>query len=453
MRKLMIAMLALAVVFGFAACDNSNSGSTSLMDKYVVALEITEGPTQYFDGDTLDKDQYTVMATQNDGQKVQLASSDFTFSPADGKVTADADVANADAKEKTIGTFTYSGVYQGTLAPVTVDVKATVYSIDGINVSGPDLGQYWNSDTVADLDASAYTVTAYALAKATDTIESTPIFSKAYTSDDFEMKCGSLTNATDKLPAGLQTLTFTVNTKGTAIKGGSATAEINVKVDSVKSISIALKDNVEAVIGMTNQKAEDDVDVTYALESGKTVTDPTGYGKAATVKWSNGSMETSKTFADATPQPVEAAIDGTDIKTSGVSVVAVNNYIKSFTVTVAPAAESDMKLVAGTEVDEKTLQVKKGADSAYVIDLANLSVATTNLTWASGSAPADFDAETLKDALKMQVNGADAAKFDTTGYEATAKLPVTFSLTGVAGVTDKTACAVTAVELVAALQS
>ena len=54
MRKLMIAMLALAVVFGFAACDNSNSGSTSLMDQYVVALEVTDGPKAYFEGDVVD---------------------------------------------------------------------------------------------------------------------------------------------------------------------------------------------------------------------------------------------------------------------------------------------------------------------------------------------------------------------------------------------------------------
>ena len=76
MRKLMIAMLALAVVFGFAACDNSNSGSTSLMDQYVVALEVT-GPTQYFAGDKLDADAYTVTAVQNDGQKVTLAAGDY----------------------------------------------------------------------------------------------------------------------------------------------------------------------------------------------------------------------------------------------------------------------------------------------------------------------------------------------------------------------------------------
>ena len=450
MRKLMIAMLALAVVFGFAACDNSNSGSTSLMDKYVVALEITEGPTQYFDGDTLDKDQYTVMATQNDGQKVQLASSDFDFNPENGGIVATPSLANAKAEEKTIGTFTYAGIYQGTLRPAAVEVKATVYSIDKINVSVPEeMGQYWNSESVSDIKKEDYKVTAYALTNpTTDTLSSTPIFSKTYEGDDYDLTCGVL-SANDKLTTGVHTLSFSVNDKTglTGFADGVITAKINVKADKLTGISISRND-VEAVEGATAGDAEKYVDVTYTYASGKTEKKAGNNASDITIAWVNDPGFGSTSTFDAKDQPIKASVteDSTITAPNNVTVETITDYIKSFTI----AATNANKKFA---VNDTTMSVLNTAE----LELSSLITKDdVKITWASGKTTGPSDAPTaaeVRAALTMYVNGVESEYLvlDATDYAADAELPVTFALEGLKYVDERTECGIEKVVAIASI--
>ena len=120
MRKLMIAMLALAVVFGFAACDNStaNSGAASQLDvAYIEAVEKTA--TDYLVGETADPADFTFTGYDAAGNVVieDMASTLFA-------------ATKPFAKGDDEAVFTYSG----TVKVPAIKVPVSVYEIEKLTV-------------------------------------------------------------------------------------------------------------------------------------------------------------------------------------------------------------------------------------------------------------------------------------------------------------------------------
>ena len=122
MRKLMIAMLALAVVFGFAACDNSTStsGTGSQLDiAYIVGTEVND--KDYLAGDAADPADFKFTgydAADNvviENMSAELFAAKGTLSAADDEAV-----------------FTYNGM--GLFAGKDVKVPVDVYAIEKITV-------------------------------------------------------------------------------------------------------------------------------------------------------------------------------------------------------------------------------------------------------------------------------------------------------------------------------
>lgn len=119
MRKLMIAMLALAVVFGFAACDNStaNSGASQLDVAYIEAVEKTA--TDYLVGETPDPADFTFTGYDAAGNVVIENMASTLFSATKAFVKGDDEAV-----------FSYTGA----VTVPSIKVPVSVYEIEKITV-------------------------------------------------------------------------------------------------------------------------------------------------------------------------------------------------------------------------------------------------------------------------------------------------------------------------------
>ena len=146
MRKLMIAMLALAVVFGFAACDNSTStsGTGSQLDiAYIVGTEKTA--QDYLVGETPDPADFTFTGYDAADNVVIENMSAELFSN-----------AQIDASKK-VATFDYAGI-GGMIGAMTVEVPVSVYAVESIEVVADSTAQDTYYTTVTgDLSGKAAT--------------------------------------------------------------------------------------------------------------------------------------------------------------------------------------------------------------------------------------------------------------------------------------------------------
>ncbi len=368
MKKFMILLLSLAVLFGFAACsDGSDSGSQSLQDLAVVSLAITAGPDTYFAGETFDINDYTVVATRANGDTFTVEASDLDVS---GVAIPSSGVTSATATSTSLGKIKYSGIYTMTSTSASVDVYATVYNLDAIDVEvKANQARYYVGSDTSDI-ADDYTVTAYALeTPATDTAADA-LYSRVLASDEFEVASSQIESDAFKA-AGMATLTFKANANDSAaaITDGSNTASLVVYNDYLVSFDVTTEDATKtSVIGAkTTATPMDYVVVTYTMASGKTGVD---------------AKDESKT----------------------VTLTPVANTITSFVLT------GDAVTSGATQGDELT-----GTDF------------TVTATWLDEDAtkPADVTAAVLQQNLRFNGNASYTVPED---YPASTELPVVFTL-------------------------
>ena len=403
MKKIMIALLAIAVLFGFAACDNSNGGSASMQDQYVVALSAT-GPTEYFEGQRINVSDYTVTATQNDGNTFVVDSKDLKFvttgSGLVDYISATTTETSATATEKVVGTIAYVGIFQGTQVNPTVEVKATVYKVDAIDVKVVDDQQtYYAKSTKVNNLENEYIVTAYALTDPTNaatTAASDAIYSDVVDPAEFAIYGASSEITTPFTDPGQQTLNFRVYGAGknntVTIQDGHATATLTVMNDYIESFvvgSVPASYTGSATVlyavdgGTANATVKNYLTVTETMASGKVTTYygseiPAGYAvawdsdvTAATTKFALGSTYGLTVTADTgangeeSPQAYELPVISNDIKSftvtagSGVSDIQPGDTISatSFTVTAtwldstANGVVSDTNLVSALRIN------------------------------------------------------------------------------------------------------
>ena len=433
MKKIMIALLAIAVLFGFAACDNSNSGSASADDQRVVALTI-DGPTEYFAGETVDLSKYTVTATRNDNstfvvEDVRYLDFDADTTNQDTYVTTGLK-ANASESEQTIGTIRYTGPFF--VAGVTAEVKATVYTLDAIDVAvSAEQPVYYEGSDVKNLNDD-YTVTAYALGADNKTV----LYSRPLDSDEFVIvDTGASNAAVTAVTAKSYTLGFacfadpadsTFTPASETIEGGKNEATLVVRTDSVSSFTVEAVANDETTAGVAYPVAgkttigtapEKYIVISYEMASGRSgKLIGTNSNSVATfaVSWGTGVTTTGQFGAEGTQYPITVTPSvGADAQTYQLKSVA--DTIKSFEVEAA----STLTAIAPGDTLENTDFVVKP-------------------TWLSTTSAATED-KSLVSALKLNNGTTYEVPED---YPATgATLPITFTLDGYPNATTKSSFA------------
>ena len=403
MKKILIALLSLAVLFGFAACtDGSDSSSQTLEDLAVVSLAVTEGPDTYFVGDTASVEDYTVVATRANGDTFTVDAKDLNF-----QVTVPSSATSATAASAKIGTITYTGIYTLTQSPASVDVYATVYNIDAIGVVvKANQPRYYNGSDTTNI-GNDYTVTAYALKNATDKADAA-LYSRELSAEEFSITSDKI-SSNKFTAAGEAKLTFAskANSKATAISGGSLEATVIVYDDYLASFEVTTDGAAKsAVVGAsTDTDPLKYVVVTYTMASGKTGDTSATGATAATAAWAAEITGGTTKFES-----------GKDYKITVTANTGYDAKAESKTVTLRPAENTivSFNVVASGDInngDELT-----GEDF------------TITPTWLGGSdvaAPAEVTEAVLKQNLLF--NG-DASYTVPDDYPAGTKLPVTFTL-------------------------
>ena len=297
MKRFMIAVLAVAVLFGFAACDNSGSGtpSTNPDDLAIIKVVVKEGPSQYFAGEKVDEADYEVVGIQANGEETPLDAAYLTFVADttnqadyadDGLATTGTD--NESVEAKVIGRIEYDGPYMATQG-LADTVSASVYEMNAIDVA-VKAGQkaYYAGSDISKLKDD-YTVTAYAVVDTTNDTAADAVYSRVLDSKEFALGADD-----DALEAPITAKEYTlqfdcltdtfVAADTTPIKGGKATATLTVLNDYITGFEVA------AV-------SEDSTDGTpkYVVTKGKAAATPVDYIVVTYTKASSGDKQLTAT--------------------------------------------------------------------------------------------------------------------------------------------------------------
>ena len=410
MKRFMIAALAVAVLFSFAACDNSSSTPSTPDMSNIAYVEgaLRNASSYYFDGDTPDAADFIFTGYDVEGNVVvaDMASSLF------GK-------GSVNAKDDTV---TFGGVDKDSGSIVIEDVP--VYTIDAIGVETVKTQNYFVNSNIEKIKDD-YKVTVYALEDANDP-KSAVVASKvlaaseytiAYTAD-FTDKDGNA--ATKFTKAGDVTLTFTsvVKSANNQPIGDSADkkneAEISVKQDYITSFTVAQSEDEDnyAVEGAIIKDASTYVEVTYTMASGVTGDESKTSGTstatfATAVETGTDKFDSTKTYK----VKVTATVNGKE-ESKEIQLTLVKNTLVSFEVSYSGDIENGTKIT----LDDLTI---------------------SNLTWADeASKPEAVTATWLKEYLQMSVDGKVVTEYTVENLGANQKLPITFSLTSESGYAD-----------------
>ena len=338
MKKFIIAMLCVAVLFGFAACDNSSnapSGSEGL-DKLVVSMKVeakTGFDGKYFDGEKIDLSNYVITATTYNGDEVEVAAADVSLDK--DKVSAG---DNEDVKSTLLATLTYKGATYGAI-PVKAEITGYVYDLSAVDVKINTEKTYYVGDDIDSIKDNI-TVTGYALKK-----DGTQVYSAELADDAYDLTVAK--SANDKFNS-TGSVEFTV-TGLNAIKDGKNGGSVVVDNDTVKSIEVVAggEGKVEAVVGATVGDAADYVTITYTMNSGRTLVDDEFTG-TATIAWEKSDTKFLDTETARTVKVTVGEIEATR------EVPVVKNYIKSFTVNKV----EELYLMPGDDITKKITSVE-----------------------------------------------------------------------------------------------
>ena len=139
MKRILIAVLSLAVLFGFAACEDGSSSNTSGM---IAGATVTGGEKVYIPGETVDLSDYTFSLTMADGSTQPASASDFVF---------DSLVVPYGAARST----EISGKYKG-MANAGVKLPVNVASVTKLDITGTPAIKTYYTPIVQSSDADNY---------------------------------------------------------------------------------------------------------------------------------------------------------------------------------------------------------------------------------------------------------------------------------------------------------
>ena len=349
-KSILIGAIAALMLFAFVACDNSGA---TVESKVITQIEVTSEVPSLFKGEDLSASDITVVATALDGSTFTVPAADL-----DVDVDTEATTVKADSGEATkIGTVTYKGFSYGSTAPVTADVKAYVYTMDNIKVTGPATPATFyvvkpstEIEFHTEFDPAAYVVTAEAI---DDEDSSLVLFSRelVYSETAAESEYSVAIAKDDaNLTAGAGKITFTANTAFGTVSGKDVA--IICQVDRVVSATLEAKDDVKFIAGDAAATYANgtyfDVAVTYASGYSEELT--SGY----TIAFDNSGLVGANLPAVGAAASASATITGTTVKTNTEVVNTSANYITSYT-----ASYKESKTVKeGEKVVKENVEIK-----------------------------------------------------------------------------------------------
>ena len=273
MRKLMIAMLALAVVFGFAACDNStgNSGASQLDVAYIVGTEKTA--TDYLVGETPKAEDFTFTGYDVAGNVVIDNMSAELF-------TADA----LSAGDEDAG-FRYLGVLGST---IKVTAPVTVYEIEKLTVDATADTVKKSYYTISEVDGVAVDATsmaeggdyyAYTLVDKTGLVVTATYngtAEKVIDADDYTAVLGTVNEGTETGFAAIDWTSATLTGKDAVVRISmdGTTADdyyaVNYSANVVKTIYVDVADDYVLYYGINEDSlgASDKLSATDVVAKG-----------------------------------------------------------------------------------------------------------------------------------------------------------------------------------------
>lgn len=396
-KSILIGALAALMLFAFVACDG---GTASAADRTIVAISVTDGPTEYFGGESIDLEDYTVMATQVNGDTVPVEAKYLSLDK--NTVTAPAD--NSAVEPGVIATVTYNGPFMATYG-LQADITASVYKMTGIDVEvNADQPTYYVGSATKDI-AEDYTVTAYAVQ------DDEVVYEKVLTTDEFKATPDSskvtATTGEEFTVAGACEVTFTANADSSvvAIEDGENTANIIVMKNYLVSFDVVLGGEGKSVaaVGGAIGTASDYVTVTYTMANGKVGDVAETGATAATISWENSA---TGNFTSGTSYRILAkASVGADPKeeTKAIPVALAASTVKSFVVEEGAIATS----------------IKGG----YTLNAADLTV---TLTWTGSS---DVTYTAASDLSFILADGSRVKSYVIpANFPASTELPIEFAL-------------------------
>lgn len=347
MKKILIAVLAVAVLFGFAACNDGSSATTSGV---IAGARVSGGgETVYIPGETLNLGDYTFTLVMADGSEQPANASDFVF---DSLVIPFADNAN----DKDVISGTYKGI-----STVDVDLAYNVAKVTKIELSGTaaKTSYYKPSTNAADkfkddsLDLTGLTVTA--TYTDVDNIEGTK---PVALDNDYLFATATWTNAGDTNV----TVAFGED-KSSATSGNvKDTYEITIVDNLVKSIQLKTTEDYSVILGEKGATA-----LAYAnVSDGKLAADAKGIYVEATyengetsvlentnMKFGTKADDITKAIADVSPTTAGTSTIYVEVskldavvgfeKTSSCDVTAKENVIDDIKVTVGTVEAKDYR--------------------------------------------------------------------------------------------------------------
>lgn len=368
MKKVMIALLALAVLFSFAACDNSSGTPDSTSKEIARIYQAATDDVTYLVGQVANLDDFTVMVEYTDGTSERVASSNLTLA---------VDGTAADTQLKADSTLAVSYNLAPAGAQATTDLSVTILPVTSIKVvfNGGSYDSYYEkvvgsvsyngSDATTANDIfhkSQYTVTAVY-----DT-------DKEYVLSSDEYVVTALTDTTANVANATATIKLDLNKDGKADFNESSepyntvsgtAGNIVILADTLSGINATLVEGKELIAGAVAESADVKglftVTGNYASGAVKALST-----EVTAVAFDTANFTQTSTEKDSYPTTGNVKVNFTvtglaSVQTKEFPVIA--NYVKSFTVTPAGGVQAGASITNALTV-KPTWAASKTSDKS-----------------------------------------------------------------------------------------
>ena len=365
MKKIMIALLAIAVLFGFAACDNSTPS-----DAGQVTNVYSKNIPAYLTGEKIDLADFELVGEDQNGNIVDIDVADIVVVDESKLVAADkagraaVDSTALSYKGKSLGAIYYDAYTADANSLKVVPSSTTNESYFENTITNGfakfNYGNYVVTVTYTDGDGQ----------KVTKTLDAA--------NGDYTVKF------TDTAVANDVQVTFTTLVGGTLTDG--STVKVNVKADPVKGISAKLVSPWTTIYSRSDADSNNYASLIEAFathESGYTET--TKLTQNLTYTPATGFItgeDGSKVYGEAGEYEITVRYtSGVDAFNAKVSVPVAEDYIKSITATAKnDLASTGAGVASGTQLNKTDFEVKATYASGYtdadqnVLDVADYTI-------------------------------------------------------------------------------
>lgn len=345
MKKILIAVLAVAVLFGFAAC---NDGSSSTASGVIRGATVTGGEKVYIPGEEVDLSDYEFSLTMEDGSTQPANGSDFVFD----SLVVPSYSATATNNE------TIKGTYKG-MDYVKVTLPVKVGKVTKLEISGDaTVGEYYVPSSSASAEYKDNLIKLDGL-----TIKATYEYEGSTGTADVSIDNKNLSaKLSDWTSAGEKTVTVAFDALA------EATYKVDLKANLVKSIDLKQTDGYTVYVGngaadlvyTTDPKATEGVYVEATYQNGET---KVLASSDATITFGTSDSAITTAFANlADLTPETAAATTLYVKCAGLAAVEDFTQTDSLELNVVANAPEKLSVAAGTSLTLNALKAEDFTD-------------------------------------------------------------------------------------------